>query len=514
MPNCSIHKVFAAALLCAALLVCAVEIPAQQDEYSQVIALIHMDSSISGGDNTPEMLAAVARNAGAGVGIITDHDTQKVAYGLWPLRNVLRISHSRPSIRTYGISRYLERIEDINRTTKDFILIPGIEAVPYYHWERSRDGMLSLKDLHRHLLVMGLDQPEEIDRLPSIETGFPAWYTQQSLFGLFWLVPFIAAMFVITLPRRDAHFKNRGIYAVHSSYARKIAVLILGISLIFLVDAYPFREKLVDQYGSDRKQVPYQVVIDYVNSRGGLTFWAHPEAEFKERLGSEEGSRAFTFLLKTFLGGGLNIETKPYYSLLNDTRDYTGFSIFFEGYRIVGNPGGLWDDLLMQFCAGNRARPVWAIAELELESGTSPEEASQSQTMLLVRKKNEEAYLDALRNGRMYCFTANITRNLTIRDYSVVAGATRAISGEVISYRRDARLVLDLETRGEPMNLDVVIVRDGAVFHRERIAASRRIETPLPAPEGEMGYVRVVVGRSGEMVAATNPIFLRRAGKP
>jgi len=59
-------------------------------DYLQVIGLIHLDSSVSGGENTPEMIAAVARNAGTEVGILTDHDTQRVTYGILPLRNILK----------------------------------------------------------------------------------------------------------------------------------------------------------------------------------------------------------------------------------------------------------------------------------------------------------------------------------------------------------------------------------------------------------------------------------------
>ena len=52
------------------------------DSYMQEIGLIHMDSEISGGENSLDMLAAAAKNAGAEVAIVTDHDTQRVTYGI------------------------------------------------------------------------------------------------------------------------------------------------------------------------------------------------------------------------------------------------------------------------------------------------------------------------------------------------------------------------------------------------------------------------------------------------
>lgn len=503
-----------AVFLSVAFLLFSLTLSAQeQDGYHQVIGLIHMDSSISGGDNSPEMLAAVAKNAGASVGILTDHDTQKVTYGIWPLRNVLKASYSRDSIRTYGIAKYLNDVAEINRTTKNFVFLPGIEAVPYYHWGKGADGHLQLRDLHRHILVFGLDKSSQIAQLPSIEAGYSSYYTMQSFMGLLWLAPFLAALFVITLPRGQVNFRRGGVPAIHSISARVMAVPVLVFSLLMLINSYPFQARQVDQYRPDMRQIPYQQMIDYVNSQDGLTFWAHPEAHFKETIGEETGSRLVTFFIKTFLGGGLTVETEPYYTLLNDTHDYTGFSIFFEGYRIVGKPEGLWDDLLMQFCAGTRNRPVWAIAELEMDAGTSPELASESQTVFLVRGETRKDYLDALRNGRMYCYTGNINRNLTIREYSAVSGDVRAISGEILPCGRDARFILDLEMSSGPTNLEVILVRDGTIFQHEYITGSKRFEIPLLPPDGDMGYMRAVIMRSGEMVAATNPIFLRKAGR-
>jgi hypothetical protein len=482
-------------------------------EYLQVVGLIHLDSTVSGGDNTPEMIAAVARNAGAEVGIITDHDTQRVTYGISPLRNIAKISHSRASIRTYGVSRYLGEIADINAHTKDFLLIPGIEAVPYYHWIRDPGGTLALADLHRHILVAGLDSAKSISHLPSIETGYPPKYTRMSLAGLLWLVPFLLALFVVTLPREDSSFDSRLESFVRSRAMRVLGYGALLISIVFLANAYPFGEPEVNQYDPDAKAAPYQQVIDYVNDRNGVTFWAHPEAEYDEEVSTAKEFLLFGNVLKRFNSGGIRVRTKPYYFLLNDTENYTGFSIFAEGYKVVGKPGGLWDFILMQFCMGRRERPVWAISELDLDKGTSPEIAAESQTVFLVREKNERACLDALRNGRMYCFTHFMSQRLTIRDWSVVSGSTIAVSGEAAPFEPDATLRFDLEMRGEPVDLDVIVLADGVVIARKRIHGSERIELPVPEPDSRLGYVRVVVEDHGEPAAATNPIFLERGDR-
>ncbi len=472
-------------------------------EYLQLPGLIHMDSSISGGGSAPEELAAAARSSGAGYAFLTDHDTQRVSWGIPPFRKLFRITYSRDSVRSHGVERYLREVEEINRGMNDFLLLPGIEAVPYYTWMRGADGVLRLKHLHRHLLVLGLDRPEDMERLPSIETGYPGVYTRSSLAGLLWIAPLIMALYFIT---------RTGGKAGSAGLARYGYWALFLCSALALADGYPYREESVDQYSPDRGADPYQQVIDYVNARGGLTFWAHPEAAWAMRMG-ETANPVLRFLADT-ITGGFSLETGPYPMLLNETRDYTGFAIFNEGSRTVGLPGGLWDDLLMQFCAGTRSLPVWAVAEQDLESGADPSAAGETRTVLMVREKTREECLDALRNGRMYCFTAFMDRKLRFREYAVYSGGGSALSGEVLPWNPDARLVLDLERTGPSLDLDVMVVRDGLLLDHRKIYGTERIEIPLALPARNLGYVRVVVYRGGTMVAATNPIFFSRGGAP
>ncbi|MHB9027335.1 MAG: CehA/McbA family metallohydrolase domain-containing protein, partial [Candidatus Latescibacterota bacterium] len=415
--NCSAAKSTLAVILCGLLVPAAGGVTERTDgEYIQVTGLIHLDSTISGGENTPGMLAAAARNAGAEFAVLTDHDSQKVTYGIWPFRKFLRISYSRPSVRSYGVSNYLREVEDVDSGIENFTLLPGIEAVPYYSWGRGVDGSLVLRHLHRHILVMGLNRSSQLENLPSIESGFLARFTRSSLLGLLWLVPFLVALFMLTVPpgqRREA--RQRPFLFRASAWA------VLFISVFALAEAYPFQEDIVDQYEPDREEAPYQMLIDYVNRQGGLTFWAHPEAAYRMDTGDSSNPLS-RFLFKILLGGGLSLVTDSYPALLNATRDYTGFAIFNEGAAVVGKPEGLWDDLLMQFCTGRRTRPVWAIAELDMESGTSPDIAGETRTVLIVRNKTPGEYLAALRNGRMYCFTAFMDSKLSIREYSAISG--------------------------------------------------------------------------------------------
>ena len=485
------------------------------DKYIQVTGLIHMDSEVSGGENSLAMLAAVAKNAGAEVGIVTDHDTQRVTYGVWPLKKILKLSYSRPSVRKYGISKYLKDVETVDRQTPDFTFLPGIEAVPYYRWQRSPfSGQLTIHNLHRHMLVIGLDNKNQLENLPSVEAGYPSEVTVSSLLPLVWLLPLIISIYMFKLPAVNESYEKRFMSSLLSRPFNLISIPLCIASVLFLLNGLPYREPVVNQYDSEAGALPYQILIDYVNSYGGLTFWAHPEAAYHDTIVAEKGNPLVSTLLKSLTKDGLGVETEPYHYLLNDTRDYTGFAVFSEGKHIVGKPEGLWDDLLMQFVSGNRGRPVWAIAEIDMEHGTDPETASAVQTVFLVREKKKEEYLDALRVGRVYCFSDRTNRWLTIKDYSVISGDACAISGEVITYNEDARLVFEVDLRTKHNNLETVIIKDGKVFARKVFNDSGSMVFPLPEPSEDMGYVRLIVHMGGTMKLVTNPIFIRKGVKP
>ena len=65
----------------------------------------------------------------------------------------------------------------------------------------------------------------------------------------------------------------------------------------------------------------------------------------------------------------MGLETSEHTHLLQETKGYTGFSIFYEGYKKVGKPGGLWDVILIEYCQGLRKKPIWAIGGLAFDRG-------------------------------------------------------------------------------------------------------------------------------------------------
>ncbi|HEX9780863.1 MAG TPA: hypothetical protein VGB20_06595 [bacterium] len=132
----------------------------------------HLHTTVSGGTQSPDAVAALAKSAGLDAVLITDSALRRWEYGLWPLRGLLKRVVEEPSVLRLGAAKYLAKIDAADRAHPDLLILPGMEAAPSYYWRRSpleRDGALVL-GWHRHLLVFGIDDARSLRRLPLRET--------------------------------------------------------------------------------------------------------------------------------------------------------------------------------------------------------------------------------------------------------------------------------------------------------------------------------------------------------
>jgi len=83
-----------------------------------------------------------------------------------------------------------------------------------------------------------------------------------------------------------------------------------------------FRSSPFDQYHGDQGMAPYQLLTDYVDSRGGLTFWNYPE--------TASGTRKL---------GPIMVDTPPYPEVLEESEGYTGFASLYGDNITVTEPG-------------------------------------------------------------------------------------------------------------------------------------------------------------------------------
>jgi hypothetical protein len=368
-------------------------------EYKNIPGLIHLDSNVSGGNFSPEELVKIARDNGFRIVIITDHDTNHWEYGLQPLRKIFKKSIKRGSILSYGPERYLEIFQQLNKKYPDVVSIHAAEAIPFYYWEGSYfQKNLTLRNGHKHLLLIGLDKASDYKNLPSVGNGFPYEFSWIDFLGLWPIVFIIWAVRLLFLRKRTLGPKK--LEPIYSHPYKWLGAVLMFVGFLFLYNNYPFSRPVFDQYHGDQGVAPYQMLINYVKDKNGLSFWAHPE----------------TYQYKTI--NTINLLTEPYYQDLLSAKNYTGFAVFWEGNRFIGKPGGIWDKILKEYCDGKRNNPIWAIAEAEYETNTFPIEGSQ--TVFFLKELNRESVLEALKKGRMYAVCGPGGDPLILDDFSIL----------------------------------------------------------------------------------------------
>ena len=501
-----------------------------QNNLIQLKTVIHVSSVVSEGEYTLFEIAQEAEQCGINAVIFTDRDVMRWEYGLWPLRNVIKKRVEDKSIFTYGIRHYLQDIEELSQEFPEIIFIAGTESAPFYCWEGSsfetvsiqkrratyqggevsktlqelqdrlklkredlsrslEQAYLKMYNWHQHILAIGLDNYQDYRNLPvignlrGVSEGIDilsVWPLFTLIFGLWYITK---GIYFYT----DHKGKHIG---VTSKKTRIILALIVLVSFLFLLNNWPFRKLRFDQYHGDLGSLPYQNYIDYVNERGGVTFWVHPEAEYILEM------------------EGVGFVTTEYSYRLLDTKGYTGFSIFPEGYQKIGKPGGVWDTLLLDYCRGIRENPVWAIGGLAFEKGNISESMKHLQTIVLVPEKSKPAVLEALKKGRAYVVEGKKSLDFLLENFSVSdeAGKVKGILGDEVKIEGRPLVYIEGGFLEKQQEVEIKIIKNGEVVKTHKIEQPFRVVYHDEIITEPSYYRLEIIGRGLHLV--TNPIFV------
>ncbi|MBW1857155.1 MAG: hypothetical protein JRI42_02615, partial [Deltaproteobacteria bacterium] len=276
-------------------------------DYLQVAGLIDLRTTFSDGDLDPESLVRLARKREFTVVFFNDHDRLAMEYGLSPFRNILKKRVELNSINKGGAENYLNSIKEVEEKYPDMIIIPGSETAPFYYWKGSYfKKNLTAHNHERRILTIGLEKAEDYQDLPIIHNGLSTRFTVNFIPIVFiFLVPLILCIFLI---------RRKGVY--------RISGIIIGVlSILFIINTNPFRSSPFSQYRGDQGIAPYQLLIDYVDSKGGMTFWNYPE--------TRSGKRRI---------GPIFVDTPPYPNVLEESKGYTGFAAIYGDTITVTEP--------------------------------------------------------------------------------------------------------------------------------------------------------------------------------
>jgi hypothetical protein len=471
------------------------------EELIQVPAAIQISSKVSDGKYSIPEIVKICRQEKFKVVIITDRDLMRWEYGVSPWRNILKKTVEADSIFKYGLRRYLNEFKSIQESNPDLVLIPGIESAPFYYWQGSLfSNNLELIDWHKHLITIGLKDLTDYQGLPILgnKKGLALPFSPGSLV-LFWPLLLLAGG-IWCLNKRVYDYrdeKGRALAPCSKSWKRSGIFLIL-LSVFFLANNFPFAYYRFDQYRGELGAKPYQSYIDYVSQHNGLTFWAHPEAENKQRIES------------------VSIRTEKHPYSLIESKDYTGFAVFFEGFKTVGAIDGIWDKLLKEYCSGRRKKPIWAIAGLSFDSNGSLEDYLKlTRTVLLLPNLTEQEVVQAMGRGRMYALMGRNSGQLVLNKFRVKDPATGLEKGmgESLEVKAFAQVEIDLDLlNGQQQLFKIKLIRDGEVI--------KTFESPAPfrvtyldeqSPTGKKYYYRLEI-QGPDVAAVTNPIFVEKTG--
>ena len=379
-------------------------------EYQQLAGVLDVRSSFSDGTYSIEGLAKMARERGIQVLFINDHDKTALSYGLPPFPNIINKTVEMNSILKRDPEEYLESIRQAQRGYKDVIIIPGTESAPFYYWTGNPlKNNLIAHDHERRILTVGLDKADDYRKMPVVHNAGPF-----NMNLLTRVIPFIVS------------FLFAAIMIFWRGWFRITGIILSIISLLFIIDNHPFRTSPFDPYHGKKGLAPYQGLIDYVNARGGMTFWNYPE--------TQSGVRKL---------GPIHVSTRPYPEVIIESRDYTGFAALYGDTSTITEPGSLWDKTLREYCKGYRMWPPWGVATAdyhkERESG---EKFGNYQTVFWVKENTRAAVLKAMQTGKMYARSGSFPNLLRLDEFSVSSadGLKRGISGDDIMIKGNPRI--------------------------------------------------------------------------
>lgn len=412
----------------------------KQVDYQQVVGLIDLRTTYSDGAHDLDFLIKLAKERRFDVLFINDHDRMAMEYGIFPFRNILRKREEMPSVNSRGAEKYFQGIKLAAQQHPEIILIPGSETAPFYYWTGSSlKGNLTAHNWERHLLIIGLENPQDYKNLPILHNGFSTLYSKQ-------LLP-MSAIFLVLMCLGFLLALKRGYYRI-------IGIVILVNASLMLIEFHPFKSSLFDPYSGDQGYLPYQELIDYVSAKGGMTFWTHLEA------GAGANVRKVP----------ITVKTPKHPEALLMTKGYTGFGSLYGTWIKTTEPGKEWDRVLLEYCSGRRDVPAWGISTADYhKEGENGGRLGDFPTVFLVKEKTKDEVLTALKEGRMYaCRASNNFRRFVLEDFSVSdsISTSRAIMGETIKLKNSPEVSIKISSSDKGnYAIKVRLIRSGELIN-------------------------------------------------
>ena len=455
--------------------------------YIQLDTIADVKTNFSEGCASIKDIGNQSERLGIDAVIFGDYARNSIEFGAKPFERIFKNATEGPSVLGRGASGFISEVNDNDRQIKETILIPGVETIPFYFWSGSNyDKNLTAHNWDKHLMVIGLPTAQEYEQLPLQNSNLSSKYTD-SLLKHFAILVFL---FMVSVG------------PVYKGYARILTVPLMVLLLLLTINNHPFRSSPFDAYHGDQGMQPYQNMIDYANSNGAMVFWNHMEPISSIRK-----------------HGTTSLATVPYPDDLLKTKNYTGFQVVGDHPIQQAEAGQQWDQVLMEYLQGQREQPVWGYGGnnylCEEQNG---DRLGSVRTIVLVREKNRDTLLDAIRKGRMYSVRQVDDNRLSLDEFLVEdqkTGQQATLGQELTSTDFPAVKIKLRSIKGGNKTARIQVIRNGVLVKQENVSLPYELTWRDVGNDQEgRAYYRIKASVNSMDHLVSNPIFVKFSDTP
>ena len=455
--------------------------------YIQLDTVADVKTNFSEGCASIKDIGNQSERLGIDAVIFGDYARNSIEFGAKPFERIFKNATEGPSVLGRGASGFISEVNDNDRQIKETILIPGVETIPFYFWSGSNyDKNLTAHNWDKHLMVIGLPTAQEYEQLPLQNSNLSSKYTDP-LLKQFAILVFL---FMVSVG------------PVYKGYARILTVPLMVLLLLLTINNHPFRSSPFDAYHGDQGMQPYQNMIDYANSNGAMVFWNHMEPISSIRK-----------------HGTTSLATVPYPDDLLKTKNYTGFQVVGDHPIQQAEAGQQWDQVLMEYLQGQREQPVWGYGGnnylCEEQNG---DRLGSVRTIVLVREKNRDTLLDAIRKGRMYSVRQVDDNRLSLDEFLVEdqkTGQQATLGQELTSTDFPAVKIKLRSIKGGNKTARIQVIRNGELVKQENVSLPYELTWRDVGNDQEgRAYYRIKASVNSMDHLVSNPIFVKFSDTP
>ncbi len=455
--------------------------------YIQLDTIADVKTNFSEGCASVKDIGNQSERLGIDAVIFGDYARNSLEFGAKPFERIFKNATEGPSVLGRSAAGFISEINDNDQQIKETILIPGVETIPFYFWSGSNyDKNLTAHNWDKHLMVVGLPTAQEYEQLPLQNSNLSSKYTEPLL------KQFAILVFLVMV----------SVGAVYKGYVRILTVPLMVLLLLLTANNHPFRSSPFDAYHGDQGMQPYQNMIDYANSKGAMVFWNHMEPISSIRK-----------------HGTTSLETLPYPDDLLKTKNYTGFQVVGDHPIQQAEAGRQWDQVLMEYIQGQREQPVWGYGGNDyLCEDQNGDRLGSVRTIVLVREKNRDTLLDAIRKGRMYSVRQADDNRLSLDEFLVEdqkTGQQATLGQELTSTDFPAVKIKLRSVKGGNKTAQIQIIRNGALVKQENVSLPYELTwRDVGSDQQGRAYYRVKASVNSMDHLVSNPIFVKFSDTP